>query len=127
MNTDLAYRVLDYIEANPTHYSHETEIAWVDPAGYLTEPAGGMLVASFEGWTCLLSGDQPAMDGKVWSGEIVTADGFRQDCGERAFTLLDLDADADEDVEVFCYEDVDTLDKLRTEIARRFGPRPGGA
>lgn len=126
-NADLAYRVLDFIEAHPDQYEAVADIAWVDSDGYHVTPGRGKLLADFGGWTCMLSGELPRILGgakdSYYSGHVVTADGLVWDTTDRAATLLGLLADVEDSI--LCYEEVDTLDKLRAAVHATFGPRGG--
>jgi hypothetical protein len=121
-NTELGYRVLDYIEAHPQEW---------DQRIYLRKDHCGT-AACFAGWAVLLSGDQPdwsegwpAEVGDTFSGEAtdtvrVVSDGALDGVGARATDLLDITGEAAADL----FAASNDLDDLRTLTAEIFGERP---
>ncbi len=125
LNSQLAHRVLDHIEAHPEQYSPDTEISVVDADGFITDSADGRLIASFTGWTCLLSGDRLALSDHQHDGVgIVSAVGESHDAHYRAANLLGLEVDDDD--WVLGMEAGLTVAALRNSVIEIFGLRPDG-
>jgi hypothetical protein len=77
-NAELAYRVLDHIDADPDSWFQET---------WLTRTDCGT-IACFAGWTCLLSGDDPVFDDETETDTVDVAVVGLQSIPERAAHLL---------------------------------------
>lgn len=104
-NAELAYRVLDHINAHPESWDQNVWVAQRPECG---------TAACFAGWACLLSGDQPA--------------GIPDETGEieryiphRAGTLLGIEVDGGEHP---LFEYTNTRDDLGVLVEEIFGPRP---
>jgi len=108
-NAELAYRVLDHIDANPK--SWDQGVWWCGTSG------------CFAGWTCALSGEQPERD---YANGIYVP--------ERAAQLLGFETRDDMDVvtdvageQSWLFSPDNTREDLGRMVAEIFGPRPGGA
>jgi hypothetical protein len=114
-NAELAYKVLDYIEAHPERHDQN---AWVGEGGPVDATAESVescgTTACFGGWTVLLSG--LAID--IAAG--VVLDGERLDVSTAAGKLLGLSEGQKENL----FFGADDLDDVRFEVAEIFGPRP---
>ncbi len=121
-NAELAYKVLDHIDANPQSWN---QAVWVTECG---------TAACFAGWTVLLSGEK-ALD----PGTAITATGERRDISKRAAQLLGfLNRSAMDDAswEALKHTDWDgsfslfaganSREDLGHIVEAVFGPRPGG-
>ena len=108
-NADLAYRVLDQIDAYPKSWDQGL---WVGES-----PECGT-IACFAGWACLLS-DVSMRD------EFVLIDGEEIHVEEAAESLLGIGhEDLMEHGDLFC--GLNSRERLGQLVAEIFGPRPGG-
>lgn len=121
-NAELAYRVLDQIDAHPEQWQ---QLSWISrPAGDDCGTAG-----CFAGWTCMLSGDKPCWefaDSEETVTVIVEGQGNSLDgmlVGMRAVELLGITTDQKHDL----FHELNTREDLGRLVAEIFGPRPGGA
>jgi hypothetical protein len=120
-NAELAYRVLDAVNANPANFDMDTWVR-VSPdhntvgLEQLTGPACGT-TACFAGWTVALSGYEMTRDREVVKANRMVSPSV----GAFAAELLGLDDDVRDDL--FCADSQDFGEELVAEI---FGPRPGG-
>lgn len=113
-NAELAYRVLDHIDANPSEW---------DQTNWQCGSA-----ACFAGWAVRLSGGvMENVDGKTWS--VIVSDGL----GDLNGLDVDIAADlllgiemlyADPDVDL--YLETNTREDLDRLVEHHFGPRPDG-
>jgi hypothetical protein len=118
-NAQLAYRVLDHIDAHPELWNQAVYIG----------PADCNTAACFAGWVCLLSGEEPDYEQPVLeeyptallkSG--MTVPGRAQQLLGVSRYLTDHTGDDDDERDLFLeWNDRDTLGELVAEI---FGPRP---
>lgn len=117
-NAELAYRVLDHINAHPEQHDQGTWITVGTDCG---------TVACFAGWTCLLAGDMPATPLFHHSNEVsrvtVVDDGNEDHAHDRtvkyrAAELLGLYSG---EWRLLFYTRSDALPRVVAEI---FGPRP---
>jgi hypothetical protein len=139
-NAELAYKVLDHIDANPDSWR---QMYWLRRTECGT-------AACFAGWTSLLSGDKPAWlsEGSL-TGNFVSTDGGDEYVPRRAVQLLGF-ADEDEmnraaygalaasagaaiDADDFTlaepfelFDGGNTREDLGRIVEALFGPRPGG-
>ncbi len=117
-NAELAYRVLDHIDAHPSEWN---QTVWV-----LNEGDCGTSACA-AGWTCLLAGDQPRFhsDGDP-EAEYVTPGGKRSRVyiPDRAAELLGMEPDGGEQTGYRLFEPNNTRDDLGRLVAEIFGPRP---
>lgn len=111
-NAELAYKVLDHIDAHPEQWQQDL---------YIGKTECGT-VACFAGWTVLLSGGVP----HHWSGrsDDVTAevifDGNEESVSYRAQLLLGADRWVREDL----FDVYNTREDLGRLVEEIFGPRP---
>jgi|GEM_PF-3357940 hypothetical protein len=119
-NAELAYRVLDHIDAHPEQHDQGTWIKVGTDCG---------TVACFAGWTCLLAGDTPAIPLITIHNEVsrvtVVEDGNEDHAHDRsvkyrAAELLGLYSG--EWRQLFYVGSRAALGRVVAEI---FGPRPG--
>lgn len=119
-NAELAYRVLDHIDAHPKLWRQSVYIG----------PSECGTVACFAGWACMLSGEEPEfVNGPEYStaslrgGQVVSD--RAQDLLGASRWLADHTDDADDERDLFDeWNDRETLGDLVAEI---FGPRPAVA
>jgi hypothetical protein len=118
-NAELAYRVLDHIDAYPKQWHQGI---WIGPANCGT-------VGCFAGWACLLSGDQPALDPddegeaeEVW----VEGGATLRYIPDRAAALLGIrpDAGPTSGAGYRLFGGKNTREDLGRLVAEIFGPRP---
>jgi len=116
-NAELAYLVLDHIDAHPEQWDQGRWISRPDGADCGT-------AGCFAGWACMLSGNQPdwTMSNGKWTNT-VTADGYWKYVGDRAAELLGI---SEVDAEMLFDAD-NQRDDLDRHVAEIFGPRPGSA
>lgn len=116
-NAELAYRVLDHIDAHPEQ--------WYQPQ-WVTRPDGADCgtAACFAGWASLLSGDEPAWE---FAGDEATetilvkaGGGEPRMVGVRAAELLGITPDDKFDL----FHEHNTREDLGRLVAEIFGPRP---
>jgi hypothetical protein len=118
-NAELAYRVLDHIDAHPELWNQRVYIGRYD----------GVTVACFAGRAALLSGAEPVYaDDSCKRTVTVWAAGKLWCIWEYAVELLgisriDVDPDGDGDL----FEPLNTRADLGRLVTQVFGPRPGGA
>lgn len=113
-NAELAYRVLDHIDAHPESWDQNIWVARRPECG---------TAACFAGWACLLSGDQPAgpldADNEVervnviWLGSTYIP--------HRAGALLGIEVEGGEHP---LFEYTNTREDLGELVEEIFGPRP---
>lgn len=118
-NAELAWRVLDHIDAHPEQWDQES---------WATKNDCGT-AACFAGWTCLLSGDKP-----VWSewanvedstAYVTTAANQERTVSRRAAELLGIKRDDEGDDEGDdLFNAYNTRDDLGRLVAEIFGPPP---
>lgn len=116
-NAELAYRVLDHIDAHPEQWRQSVYIG----------PAECGTAACFAGWACLLSGEEPNYRGipnlptaGLMSGNTVP-ERAEELLGASRF-LYDVTHDHDDERDLFDeWNDRETLGEYVEEI---FGPRP---
>jgi hypothetical protein len=115
-NAELAYRVLDHIDADPISLMQRV---WISQVACGT-------VACFAGWTCLLAGDQPTGFDEAAEAEYVRAgpEGDTRYIPERAAELLGIDYDEADDFGNTLFNPNTTRDGLVRKVAEIFGPRP---
>lgn len=111
-NAELAYRVLDHIDAHPEQW---------DQGHWVAEAECGT-VGCFAGWAVMLSGYMVNDEGTVIGslGRVTKLDG--QHIEDAANVLLGID-----DNTVYLYDGLLKRDELGQRVAEIFGPRPGGA
>jgi hypothetical protein len=122
-NAELAYKVLDHIDAHPEQWRQQDWISRPDGADCGT-------AACFAGWACLLSGDTPRWEfpADELTERVNTTSGVElvhdvEFVNDRAAYLLGIslyEADSLFDAE----NERDGIVRLVTEL---FGPRPRGA
>lgn len=126
-NADLAYRVLDYIEAHPEQHNQATFIFGYGNLPVLSKdnaPCG--TTACFAGWTVLLTGHQIVVKNPVTTrvrrgNTLVPIDEFAAD-------LLGIDMRALEGGGAYdLFYEAASLEEVRDDIERLFGPRPQAA
>jgi hypothetical protein len=125
-NAELAYLVLDHIDAHPEQWNQGR---WIGKAECST-------VGCFAGWAVILSGAEPALDGgyRGPDGYVFTPEAIFG--GEswpvsvlaekllRAGRFVDLSPEEDErDL----FHEFNTREDLGNLVAEIFGPRPDGA
>jgi PAS domain-containing protein len=117
-NTELAYRVLDHIDAHPELWKQDVYIGRSDCG----------TVACFAGWACLLSGDEPHVDLYY----VKTPAGVRVYASDRAEELLGIPSEerlverteaTDEPMDDL-FAAGNTREKLGEMVEKIFGPRP---
>lgn len=112
-NAELAYKVLDHIDADPGSWNQRYWISRPVAAGCGT-------AACFAGWACMLSGDRPWWS--LGAGSItdwVMTDGGEQSVEQRAAELLGIDENTG------LFYSFNTREDLGRLVAEIFGPRPG--
>lgn len=116
-NAELAYKVLDHIDAHPELWHQDVYIGKADCG----------TVACFAGWACLLSGEKPKFN--RWSP--ASTDELEAGPGSefvslRAEELLRADRWVDEgaDHERDLFDQDNTREDLGELVAEIFGPRP---
>jgi hypothetical protein len=119
-NAELAYRVLDHIDADPNSWKQDV---WISKHGCGT-------VACFAGWACLLSGDQPAADPDSDDDEtervhIAWQSGY-EEVPERASSLLGIPLADWRTSEGHVFDEDNSREDLSRLVAEVFGPRPDG-
>lgn len=117
-NAELAYKVLDHIDAHPELWRQDI---------YIGKAECGT-VACFAGWACILSGEKPKF--RSWnrfSTDVLDAAEFVF-VGDRAEELLRANRYVDEgtDYESDLFAEFNTRWDLGRLVAEIFGPRPGG-
>lgn len=116
-NAELAYKILDHIDARPESWRQSVYIG----------PAECGTVACFAGWACMLSGEKPDF---VNGPECVTATLVSgQTVPYRAQELLGAsryltDHNGDTDDERDLFDEWNTRDQLGQFVELIFGPRP---
>lgn len=111
-NTELAYRVLDHIDAHPELWRQSS---WLDESECGT-------TACFAGWAVLLSGckvsEDEYCDNVVHEGP---AEVVGMSIPRAADTLLGIDPDT---LPVDPYDGLNTREELGSAVIQVFGPRP---
>lgn len=116
-NAELAYRVLDHIDAHPEQWVQST---WV------TKTECGT-AGCFAGWACLLSGEK--LDSEEFLGIMLRSglpipDKAEELLGASRFVASLVDGEwEDEDL----FHEANTREDLGRLVAEIFGPRPAGA
>ncbi len=113
-NAELAYKVLDHIDAHPEQHDQRS---W-------TEKVGCGTVACFAGWTCLLSGDEPVPDDDGDIDVEVWVDGNIVRIPQRATHLLGLPYDRQPGWGHHLFDPANSREDLHRLVAEIFGPRP---
>lgn len=112
-NAELAYRVLDHIDADPETWNQE----W-----WFTVTECGT-AACFAGWACTLSGDRPDIGKRgLYFSTVFTAHGLYADVAARACDLLGITAEDADDL----FDPRNTREDLDRLVEKFFGPRPAG-
>lgn len=117
-NAELAYKVLDHIDAHPE--------SW-DQANWITLTDCGT-AACFAGWTCLLSGDEPTWLGRAplmigpprSTTSVRVAGLFVHDISHRASDLLGILGDGAHDL----FSPLHDRESLGIVVEEIFGLRP---
>lgn len=115
-NAELAYAVLDQIDAHPEQWFQGL---WIgrDECG---------TSGCFAGWTCLLSGDVPAFEhGDEEDTEYVAIDGTLRYIPLRAAELLGIEYRVGYIYDTL-FDPSNKRDDLGRLVSEIFGPRPGG-
>jgi hypothetical protein len=123
-NAELAYRVLDHIDAHPEQHDQSDFVR--RPAGTSSLTAESMpcgTTACFAGWTVLLSGYTLDFGYQHWP--TVEDDGRRVDVDDLAAELLGIGTRGviDDAPHALFYE-ARNRDELADQIEEIFGPRP---
>jgi hypothetical protein len=120
-NADLAWRVLDHIDAHPEQHNQKSWVSRPDGADCGT-------AACFAGWTCLLSGDKPAWEFQAdEETDRVTVDGRYDDhVAYRAAGLLGIYYHGAELNRGHLFDPENDRLRLGELVADIFGPRPDG-
>lgn len=123
-NAELAYKVLDHIDAHPEQWNQGV---------YIGKAECGT-VACFAGWACLLSGEEPRFpDDRPLTDMLLRPSGAWTLVPERAEVLLGIERfvdeledpeDPDDDVDLFAANN--SREWLGVLVEHLFGPRPGG-
>lgn len=121
-NAELAYKVLDHIDAHPIGWKQEV---WIAKGECGT-------VACFAGWTCLLNGDSPGFpdpaDQPLETENVhVPWQKHPEYIPERAAALLGIEYSSADDYGHRLFDPEQTRHELADAVAEIFGPRPGGA
>jgi hypothetical protein len=114
-NAELAWRVIDHIDAHPEQHDQN---AWIDKS------ASCGTVACYAGWTCLLSNDEPFEDEDGDTDNEVWVDGHIETVQHRALHLLGLSYDRDTRFGHLLFAPENTREDLERLVAEIFGPRP---
>jgi hypothetical protein len=115
-NAELAYAVLDHIDAHPEQWRQ----GW-----WLTKLDCGT-AACFAGWACILSGDKPVLDDPDEDGDeiefslVELVDGSKAHIEERAAQLLGIGPDRAYNL----FSADNSRKDLDGKVATIFGPRP---
>jgi hypothetical protein len=117
-NAELAYRVLDHIDANPEQWDQQVWIERRDDCG---------TAACLAGWTVLLAGDKPDFVLEESEAcEVVIGDHDTMQIKERAAQLLGIPFDLDAFYGNPLFNPYYTRKDLGRLVEEIFGPRPGG-
>jgi hypothetical protein len=114
-NAELAYLVLDYIDAHPEQWDQGT---WV------SRPGDCGTAGCFAGWVCLLSGDQPIFAVDADETDRVSSAGDEVYVPERAAYLLDIEFSDDLTWGNALFNPNQNREELGARVAAIFGPRP---
>lgn len=118
-NAELAYRVLDQIDAHPELWRQD----W-----WLTKADCGT-AACFAGWACILSGDTPRLvepddfEDQVEFSYVTSPGDAPIHVNERATELLGIAPNQSR----VLFDGLNNRRHLGEYVERFFGPRPGGA
>lgn len=107
-NAELAYRVLDHIDAHPESWNQGAW--WCGTSG------------CFAGWTCALSGETPAGD---YVDGVYVPERAAQLLGFDDRDHLDAVSDAADGGEAWLFYSDNTREDLGRYVEAIFGPRPG--
>jgi hypothetical protein len=116
-NAELAWRVLDHIDAHPEQWNQ----------GLYIGKAECGTVGCFAGWTVLLSGAQPIYGATTgYQTAYIEVDGRFKHVGDYAEELLGVSRWADEgtDEEWDLFHEGNTREDLERLVGQMFGPRP---
>ena len=115
-NADLAYQVLDHIDAHPNSWNQNTWLLTHEPEQLVTAASCGT-VACFAGWTVLLAGNTATFD-------CVIEDYVVNDVAipVQAQRLLGLNSSEAESL----FHPDNSRAELGDIVAEAFGPRPTG-
>lgn len=114
-NAELAYRVLDHIDAHPRSHMQDVWVA--------TTPCG--TIACFAGWACLLNGDQVVYaDEDEVETDDVFVDGAHAFIADRAAALLGIEPDGGGRTGYRLFEPRNNRETLGELVEEIFGPRP---
>jgi hypothetical protein len=119
-NAELAYRVLDYIDAHPDTWD---QTQWIRQTDCGT-------AACFAGWACLLSGYEPAWFGSSLADWVHPSgdDSNTYDVEICAAELLGLPyEDQNEALHARLFDESNDREDLGRWVGKIFGPRPDGA
>jgi len=111
-NAQLAYRVLDQIDAHPE--------LWDQGVWIIRKNGDCGTAGCFAGWACLLSGASPYFDGDRPVTAYVMQDGVMARVEHLAEDLLGIDDGGE------LFDTANTREDLGRLVAEIFGPRPGG-
>lgn len=116
-NAELAWRVIDHIDAHPEQW---WQLQWISRSGGSDCRTAGC----FAGWACMLSGDKPHWEStEAPEALLVDVDGGTETVGVRAAELLGIAID--QKFELF--HEYNTREDLGRLVAEIFGPRPVGS
>jgi hypothetical protein len=116
-NAELAYRVLDHIDAHPEQHDQRVWIENRSECG---------TAACLAGWVCLLSGDRPDFDHEEDEAcEVFLGKGdSAMPVAERAASLLGIPYDEWESFGNPLFSQYNTREDLGRLVEEIFGPRP---
>lgn len=114
-NAELAWRVIDHIDAHPDQHDQEVWIRRGDGCG---------TVACLAGWACLLGGDQPDFHQDDPEASDVLTGQALMPVKERAAQLLGIPYDPDAFYGHALFNAYLTREDLGALVAEIFGPRP---
>ena len=119
-NAELAYRVLDHIDAHPDQHDQHVWIERVMSGGKDCGTA-----ACLAGWACLLSGDTPVFgdESEIGTCEVSTGRTY-ESVPERAAELLGIPYEMRSGAGHPLFHQENTREDLGRLIPEVFGPRP---
>jgi hypothetical protein len=122
-NAELAYRVLDHIDAHPEQHNQavflRTPGGMADEVEAITPEVVAQhcgTTACFAGWAALLSG----LELDRFSGDAILPDGLTRDIELTARDLLNLTPPQSDEL----FYAAQHIDEVRATVAEIFGPRP---